>query len=115
MINQQQIDHFRTFGFVLLPGFLGPEPTQALRAEVDEAFIRDTYTPTYDERVMDGISGHYLPMASRLTPMSTSLVCDDPVLMDAAEALLGARCCRRCPRACSTSPKRVGTTTTASG
>ena len=89
MINQQQIDHFRTFGFVLLPGFLGPERTQALQAEVDRA-IRDAYAPTYDERVMDGISGHYLPMASRLTPMSTSLVCDDPVLMDAAEALLGA-------------------------
>ncbi len=89
MINQQQIDHFRTFGFVLLPGFLGPERTQALRAEVDRA-IRDAYAPTYDERVMDGISGHYLPMASRLTPMSASLVCDDPVLMDAAEALLGA-------------------------
>ena len=89
MINQQQIDHFRTFGFVLLPGFLGPERTQALRAEVDRA-IRDAYAATYDERVVDGISGHYLPMASRLTPMSTSLVCDDPVLMDAAEALLGA-------------------------
>ena len=40
MINQQQIDHFRTFGFVLLPGFLGPERTQALRAEVDTSYSR---------------------------------------------------------------------------
>ena len=88
MINQQQIDHFRTFGFVLLPGFLGPERTQALRAEVDRA-IRDAYAATYDERVVDGISGHYLPMASRLTPMSASLVCDDPVLIGRRGSAIG--------------------------
>ncbi len=67
---------------------LGPERANALRAEVDAA-LRDAYAATYDERVIDGISGHYLPMASRLTPISTSLVCDDPVLMDTAEELLG--------------------------
>ena len=39
--------------------------------------------------MIDGISGHYLPMASRLTPLSASLVCDDPVLIDTAEQLLG--------------------------
>ncbi len=71
MINQQQIRHFRTFGFVFLPGLLGPVSTQALQAEVDAA-IRDAYATTYDERVIDGISGHYLPMASRLTPVSAS-------------------------------------------
>ncbi|MGH9103013.1 MAG: phytanoyl-CoA dioxygenase family protein, partial [Acidimicrobiales bacterium] len=43
----------------------------------------------YNERVMDGISGHYLPTASRLTPVGAALVCDDPVLIDAAEAFLG--------------------------
>ncbi len=62
--------------------------TAALRAEVDTA-IRDAYAATYGERVIDGISGHYLPMTSRLTPVSAGLVCDDPVLIGAAEALLG--------------------------
>ena len=88
MLTTQQLDHFATFGFVVLPGLLGDRRTATLRAEVDAA-IRDAYAATYDERVFDGISGHYLPMTSRLTPVSAELVCDDPVLIDAAEALLG--------------------------
>lgn len=88
MLTTQQLDHFATFGFVILPGMLGDQRTAALRAEVDAA-IRDAYAATYHERVIDGISGHYLPMTSRLTPVSSGLVCDDPVLIDAAEALLG--------------------------
>jgi hypothetical protein len=88
VITQQQFEHFATFGFVLIPGLLSTERTRALQAEVGSA-IRDAYSATYDERVIDGISGHYLPMASRLTPVSTSLVCDDPVLIVTAEALLG--------------------------
>ncbi|MGH3400946.1 MAG: phytanoyl-CoA dioxygenase family protein [Streptosporangiaceae bacterium] len=88
MLSGAQIDHFRAFGFVALPGLLGAQRAEALRAEVDAA-IRDAYASTYDERVIDGISGHYLPMASRLTPLSALLVCDDPVLIDAAEQLVG--------------------------
>ena len=88
MISSDQIDHFRTFGFVALPGLLGTNRAEMLRDEVDAA-IKDAYAPTYDQRVIDGISGHYLPMASRLTPCSASLVCDDPVLLDVAEQLLG--------------------------
>lgn len=89
MLSSDQIDHFRTFGFVALPDLLGAR-CDTLRAEVDAA-LRDAYADTYDERVTDGISGHYLPMASALTPCSTSLVCDDPVLIEAAEQLLGRR------------------------
>ncbi len=88
MLSNVQIDHFRTFGFLVLPGLLA-EHAASLRSEVDAA-LRDAYASTYDERVVDGISGHYLPMASRLTPLSTSLVCDEPLLIDAAEQLLGA-------------------------
>jgi hypothetical protein len=88
VLSQQQIDHFRTFGFVALPAFLGAERTEALRDEVDRA-LHDAYAASYDERVMDGISGHYLPMVSRLTPISAGLVCDDPIFLDAAEELLG--------------------------
>jgi len=75
MLTTVQADHFRTFGFVVLRDFLG-DRADALRAEVDTA-VRDAYAATYDERVIDGISGHFLPMASRLTPVSASLVCED--------------------------------------
>lgn len=88
MLSNEQTQYFRTFGFVALPGLLGGDRAAALAAEVDAA-IRDAYADTYDERVIDGISGHYLPMTSALTPISASLVCDDPVLVDAAEQLLG--------------------------
>jgi hypothetical protein len=95
MLTTGQVDHFRTFGFTALRGYLADRVT-ALSAETDAA-IRDAYAATYDERVIDGISGHYLPMASRLTPVSTSLVCDDPRLIGAAEQLLGGPVIPECP------------------
>jgi hypothetical protein len=95
MLTTDQVDHFRTFGFVVLRGYLD-DRTGALCAEADAA-VRDAYTATYHERVIDGISGHYLPMASRLTPVSASLVCDDPRFADAAEQLLGDAVIPECP------------------
>jgi hypothetical protein len=95
MLSTTQIDHFATFGFVVLHDHLA-EHTVPLRDEVDAA-IEDAYAATYDDRVIDGISGHYLPMASRLTPTSTSLLCDDGRLIDAAEDLLGGAVIPECP------------------
>jgi hypothetical protein len=95
MLTIGQVDHFRTFGFAVLRGYLA-DRVFALHAEADAA-IRDAYAVTYAERVFDGISGHYLPMTSRLTPVSTSLVCDDPRLIDAAEQLLGGPVIPECP------------------
>ena len=87
MLTTAQVDHFRTFGFTVLSGYLA-DRVSVLRTEVDAA-IRGAYAATYDERVIDGISGHYLPMASRLTPVSASLVCDDPRFIDAAAPIVG--------------------------
>ena len=95
MLTTAQVDHFSTLGFTVLRGYLA-DRFSVLRAEVDAA-IRDGYAATYDERVIDGISGHYLPMASRLTPVSASLVCDDPRLIDAAGQLLGGPVIPECP------------------
>jgi hypothetical protein len=95
MLTTAQADHFTTFGFVVLRGFLA-DRVAALRTEADAA-IRDAYVATYDERVIDGISGHYLPMAARLTPVSASLVCDDPRFIDAAGQLLGGPVIPECP------------------
>ena len=94
MLTTGHVDHFRTFGFTVLRGFLA-DRAAALRAEVDAALR--AYAATYDERVMDGISGHYLPMATRLTPVSASLACDDPRFIDAAEQLLGTPVIPGCP------------------
>ena len=95
MLTTGQADHFATFGFAVLRGFLA-DRAAALRAEADAA-IRDAYAATYDERVIDGISGHYLPMAARRTPVSASLVCDDPRSLDAAQELLGGPVIPGCP------------------
>ena len=95
MLTTGHVDHFRTFGFIVLRGYLA-DRVSALRAETGAA-IRDAYIATYDERVIDGITGHYLPMAARLTPVSASLVCDDPRFIDAAEQLLGGPVIPECP------------------
>src|ERR1700722_17969951 len=95
MLSNAQIYHFRTFGFVVFRDFLA-EHTNGLRTEVDVA-LRDAYAATYHERVIDGISGHYLPMASRLTPTSASLACDDPRFARAAEQLLDGPVIPECP------------------
>jgi len=95
MLTTGHVDHFATFGFTVLRGHLA-DRVSALRAEADAA-IRDAYAATYHERVIDGISGHYLPMAARLTPVSASLVADDPRLIDAAGQLLGGPVIPGCP------------------
>lgn len=95
MLTTAQVDHFRTFGFLVLRGYLA-DRVGVLRAEVGAA-ICDAYAATYDERAVDGISGHYLPMASRLTPVSASLICDDPRLTGAAWQLLGGPVIPECP------------------
>lgn len=95
MLTTTQIDHYRTFGFVVLRSFLAPH-TEPLHLEVSVA-LRDAYADTYDERVVDGISGHYLPMASARTPRSAALVCDDPRFIVAAAQLLGGPVIPECP------------------
>jgi hypothetical protein len=99
MLTTAQVDHFRTFGFTVLRGYRA----DALRAEADSA-IRDAYAATYDERAIDGISGHYLPMASRLTPLSASLACDDPRFTGAAQQLLDGPVIPECPEGSSLPP-----------
>jgi hypothetical protein len=101
MLTTAQADHFTTFGFAVLRRFLA-DRVAALRAEADAA-IRDAYAATSEggrgggRGVIDGISGHYLPMAARLTPVSASLVCDDPRFIGAAEQLLGGPVIPECP------------------
>jgi HAD superfamily hydrolase (TIGR01509 family) len=95
MLSDIEIGHYRTFGFVVLPAFWG-DLTKALADEVNAA-ITDAYQATYDQCDTDGLSGHYLPMASRYTRLSASLVCDDHRFVGAVEALLGGPVIPQCP------------------
>jgi hypothetical protein len=55
-LSNHQVDYFRTFDSVVLSGLLAA-PTSAVRAEIDVA-LQDADAATYDQRVLDGISGH---------------------------------------------------------
>ena len=90
MLSDEQIDHYRTFGFVVLRGYLDERETAELGAEMDRAH-RDAFGARFAERLdEDGMPGHYLPMMSRQrTPLSLGLV-EDPRFLGAARKLVGA-------------------------
>ncbi|HJU03444.1 MAG TPA: phytanoyl-CoA dioxygenase family protein [Actinomycetes bacterium] len=90
MLSDQQIDHYRTFGFVVLHRYLSERETADLGVEMDRAH-RDAFGARFDERPDEGgMPGHYLPMMSReRTPLSLGLV-EDPRFLGAARQLVGA-------------------------
>jgi hypothetical protein len=87
MVTDQQLDHCRTFGSVVLPAYLSQRETIALAHELDGA-LRDAFAAHFHQRPSrGGIEGHYLPMMSRhRTPASLAL--EDPRFLDAASRLL---------------------------
>jgi hypothetical protein len=87
MLTDQQVDHYQTYGFLVLPHYLDEQETGELAAELDRA-LRDGYGDHFDDR--DNWWGHSLPMMSRQrTPTSLALVEDDRFLT-AARRLLDA-------------------------
>lgn len=88
MVTDQQLDHYRTFGFVVLPAYLDQRDTDALRQELDHA-LRDGFGAHFHQRpALGGIEGHYLPMMGhRRTPVSLALV-EDARFLGAARRLL---------------------------
>jgi Phytanoyl-CoA dioxygenase (PhyH) len=90
MLTDAQIDQYRTFGCLVLPGYLDEGETAALGAELDRAH-RDAFGARSDERPDEGgIAGHYLPMMSHTrTPLSLRLV-EDERFLAAARQLVGA-------------------------
>jgi hypothetical protein len=91
MVTDQQVDHYRTFGFVVLRSYLEQGETAALSRELDGA-LRDAFGAHFHRRPsLGGIEGHYLPMMSRQrTPTSLALV-EDARFLGAARRLLDAR------------------------
>jgi hypothetical protein len=88
MVTDQQVDHYQTFGFLVLPGYLDEQETAELAAELDRA-LGDGYGAHLVDR--ENWWGHSLPMMSRQrTPTSLAVVEDDRFL-GAARRLLAAQ------------------------
>src|SRR4051812_45303108 len=98
MLSAWDIEHFRTFGFVVLRRLLHASEVIRLRDEVDEA-LTDAYGTGYGRNTRDDMpdeadddvaaAGNFLPLMSVRTPLSLSLVADDGRLWTCAEELLG--------------------------
>ena len=90
MLTHQQILHFRTFGFVVLPGLLTAAEVAALSREVTEA-LDGAFGPVSGEPDdLGGISGDYLPLAVARAPLAMSLIADDPRTFLSSAELLGS-------------------------
>ena len=88
MLTDEQVDHYQTFGFVVLPGWLDEPQAAKLGQELDQA-LRDGYGAHFGDRdASDDVFGRWLPMMSRQrTPISMGLV-EDPRFLGAARQLL---------------------------
>jgi hypothetical protein len=85
MLSDQQVEYYRTFGFLVLPTYLDERETAELREELDRA-LRDGYGDHFGDR--GDWWGHSLPMMSRQrTPVSLALVEDARFLGGAAQLL----------------------------
>lgn len=80
MLTQEQIDYFRTLGFLVLPAALDGEALGGLIEEVDAAIAAAGPRETEG----GGITGHYVPAGDR--PVSAGLI---RRFQPAAEQLLG--------------------------
>ncbi|HEY3903939.1 MAG TPA: phytanoyl-CoA dioxygenase family protein [Streptosporangiaceae bacterium] len=89
MLNHQQILHFRTFGYVLLPGLLTRAETQTLHSEVTDALTDAFGVLGTEPDDLGGISGDYLPLSVDRAPFSQSLIADDRRTFQYSAELLG--------------------------
>jgi hypothetical protein len=91
VLSQQQIAHFDAFGFVVLHGLLDDAEAAALTAEATAA-LGDAFGrigTDIDPEGTGGIRGDYLPLSVDRTPLSQSLIADDPRLFQGSAELLG--------------------------
>ena len=107
MFSHYQITHFRTFGFVVLPGLLDADETVGLAGEVTDALTEafGAIGTDTDPDGTGGIRGDYLPLSVDRTPISQALIADDQRLFQgAADLLAPARSRRASPTTASSAP-----------
>jgi Phytanoyl-CoA dioxygenase (PhyH) len=85
VLTRDQIDYYRTFGFVVVPRLIAAD-VAALADEFDRV-LPEAFGERWPERHDDGISGHYLPAFGPRTPVSRRLA---ETLLPVGKALLGA-------------------------
>ena len=90
MLTHQQILHFRTFGYVMLPGLLSTAEAATLRQEVTAALAGAFGKIATEPNDLGGISGDYLPLAVNHAPLSLALIADDPRTFQSSAELLGS-------------------------
>lgn len=114
-IGDTQVDWFRSFGYLVLPGFFEPALVEGLRDEIVRTMLA-VHGDRYHERpAMSGMAGHRTCLLGPWAPRTVELV-DSRQLVGLAERLVGGRVLpsRATPRASSTSTTPAGTTTPAS-
>ena len=84
-LTPQQVEHFKTFGLLVLRGYLTPDEQHTLAAEHEAAlddFARRSSTP------FDGTARQCVRMLSDATPLHATLP-EDPRFAGAAQQLYG--------------------------
>lgn len=96
VLSAEYVSDFREHGYVVLRGLLSITEAEQLRAEVDSAlssvFSSDYGRNTRTEELGEGeiaAEGNFLPLMAERSPLSMTLVADDPRFLPAADTLLG--------------------------
>ncbi len=89
MLTHQQILHFRTFGYVTLPGLFTGAEARTLLDEVTRALTEAFGVLGTEPDDLGGISGDYLPLSVDRAPFSQSLIADDRRTFQHSAELLG--------------------------
>jgi Phytanoyl-CoA dioxygenase (PhyH) len=89
MLTHQQILHFSTFGYLVLPGLFSPAEMAALREEVTAELVGAFGQLGTEPGDSGGTSGDYLPLSVDRAPFSQSLIADDERTLLASAELLG--------------------------
>ncbi|MFI5777520.1 phytanoyl-CoA dioxygenase family protein [Nocardia sp. NPDC051570] len=88
-LDHRQLEFFREFGFLELPGFLDAGVVADLEVEVRDGLARNYRLPTDKPEVVSGYEGFYLPLMGKWSPVSRALTSGD-LLRSLARELLGA-------------------------
>lgn len=87
-IGDAQVDRFRSFGYLVLPGFFEPALVEGLRDEIVRTMLA-VHGDRYHERpAMSGMAGHYTCLLGPWAPRTVDLV-DSRRLVGLAERLVG--------------------------
>ena len=83
MLTEQQIHHFKTFGFLIFRGLFNPDELQTMDAEFERKM-----EASYQHAPFDGSRRHMVTMMGSETPFFATML-EDPRFCETAEQLYG--------------------------